>query len=117
MRTSLEQLVPEIVEALREISHWPWQRASDNSYGVSVLDAERELCTLVYPEEGHSDANIAFVTFSPLWFSSLVVGIVKEISDHNYSNGYHREAAIELALKRFNISQADYEWLKGKVEK
>ena len=53
------------------------------------------------------------------WLAQMVVGIVKvKAEGHcNWQDHTHAwcDASIESALRDFSITQADYEWLKGRV--
>ena len=89
--TPIEQLVPEIVRMLRE-SEWP------DVYGDLFRNGIR-------------------TWYHPSWLAQMVVGLVEEraMSHSVIDLEIQEEAAIERAVDNFNISVADYEWLKGKV--
>lgn len=97
-----EQLVPEIVKALREISPWSWkdQFKGENPYGVLIAS-------------------------SPLWLAQIVVGVVAERArTHFYVKGYGPtpdasfkkwNECINIALRDFGLTEADWQWLKEKA--
>ena len=99
-----EQLVPIIVKALREISPWPW------TWGAPPLKH--------WPKSPELSAA-RFIRQSPLWLAQMVVEMVEERT-HVYANDsegkWDATHFIAETLRDFSLTEADWKWLKGKVE-
>ena len=117
---TIEQLIPQIVKTLREISEWPWKDHPTDEYWI-VSSTNHGVVTV-------EDVEKHFIKNSPLWLAQMVVGIVEERAELNYRRQGGKWGFIALtdkeqrewqtrALRDFSTSTEDYEWLKGKVGK
>lgn len=102
--TPIEKLVPVIVKALR-------YRDSVGSWGLYDGWLARLVVGIVEERAKYRQADA---------WADLLEDELHEPEHRDHDQCYQDARAVDeishkLALRDFNISQADYEWLKGKV--